>query len=69
MISQLHEGFIFQIFYILYGSLDQRNPYSIIDAGEVFGAKSPPTRYDLATMAVRVVEFSNGGYKIRKIFA
>ena len=24
---------------------------------------------DLAIMAIRVVEFSNGGYKIRKIFA
>ena len=25
--------------------------------------------YDLLIMAIRVVEFSNGGYKIRKIFA
>ena len=37
-------------FYILYGSLDQRNPFSIIDAGEAFGAKSPPTRYNVNTL-------------------
>ena len=35
---------------ILYVSLDQRNPYSKIDAGEAFGAKSLTTRYDVATL-------------------
>ena len=28
---------------------NQRNHYIVIDAGEAFGEKSPPTRYDLAT--------------------
>ena len=26
------------------------HPYSIIDAREAFGAKLPPTRYDLSTL-------------------
>ena len=39
-----------QIWDILYGSYDQRNPYSIIDAGEAFGVKSAPTRYDVSTL-------------------
>ena len=34
---------------ILYVSLDQRNLYSKIDAGEAFGAKLPSTRYNLVT--------------------
>ena len=29
---------------------NQRNPYSIIDAGEAFGAKLPPTHYYLDTL-------------------
>ena len=38
------------MFDILYGPLDQKNPYSIIDAGEAFGAKWSPTRYNVATL-------------------
>ena len=37
MISQLHGHFIFLK---IYGSKDQRNPYSIIDAGEGFWSKA-----------------------------
>ena len=31
--------------------------------------RTDATLYGLTIMAIRVVEFSNGGYKIRKIFA
>ena len=60
MTSELHEVFMSKFFYtlygktftkvLLYGSQDQRNPYSVIDAGEAFEAKLPPTGYNLDTL-------------------
>jgi hypothetical protein len=37
--------------------------------GRSLPAKGTKFRYSCLIMAIRVVEFSNGGYKIRKVFA
>ena len=54
---------------LIYSSKGKGSVISVDIGGEMLSSTYTEKLLGLHIMAVRVVEFSNGGYKIRKIFA